>query len=178
MRQSLGYYKRIAYTLTRSAPSFMTRFGYVFETPAGSAYPPILTPHELSEAQMAGAEPIRVDGAGGPIEATAFQVIHGRIKSLGFRFGAAAYLPDVSAIPDETWPLLAGLDLWILDALRIEHHPSHANLAQALEWIERAQPRRAVLTNMNIELDYAATATATPEHVTPAHDGMTLDLPG
>ncbi|MEL6980332.1 MAG: MBL fold metallo-hydrolase [Pseudomonadota bacterium] len=150
------------------------RFGYVFETPEGSAYPPILTAHKITRDQIEGRAPLVIEGAGGPIAARPFEVRHGRISSLGFRFGDVAYLPDVSGVPETTWPALQGLDLWIVDALRLDPHPSHAHLALTLEWIARAAPRRAVLTNMNIELDYAATNAATPEHVTPAHDGMML----
>lgn len=159
---------------SRTLDTLRRRFGYVFETPEGSAYPPILTPHVFTEAQAVGATPIRVDGAGGPINATAFPVGHGRIESLGFRIGDMAYLPDADSIPEASWTILEDLDLWIVDALRLAPHPSHAHLELTLEWIARAQPRRAVLTNMNIELDYAETAAATPEHVTPAHDGMVL----
>ena len=161
----------------RTMATLKRRFGYVFETPEGSSYPPILTAHEFSEAQARGAEPIRIDGAGGPIDATAFPVGHGRMPSLGFRFGGAAYLPDANEIPEPSWPLLADLDLWIVDALRPAPHPSHAHLDLTLEWIARSKTRRAVLTNMNIELDHAATLRATPEHVTPAHDGMVLFAP-
>lgn len=150
------------------------RFGYVFETPPGSLYPPILSAHELTPEQVDGRACVRVEGAGGPIEAHAVALTHGRIMALGYRFDDVFYAPDVSAVPEDAWPMLEGLDLLILDALRPEPHPSHAHLELALEWIARAAPRRAVLTNMNIELDYAATAAATPKNVEPGYDGMTL----
>jgi phosphoribosyl 1,2-cyclic phosphate phosphodiesterase len=69
---------------------------------------------------------------------------------------------------------LSGLDCWILDALRRTPHPTHAHLALSLEWIARAAPRRAVLTNMHIDLDYQTVEEETPAHVTPAYDGMIL----
>ncbi|MEM9726358.1 MAG: MBL fold metallo-hydrolase [Pseudomonadota bacterium] len=150
------------------------RFGYVFKTPTGSPYPPILTAHDITEAHLAGDAPLTVEGAGGPIHATPFQVTHGGINALGFRFGGVAYLPDVSRIPEPVWTRLADLDIWIVDALRIDPHPSHSHLAQTLDWIAQAGPKRAVLTNMNIELDYAETDAASPDNVTPAHDGMVL----
>ncbi|HAR52707.1 MAG TPA: phosphoribosyl 1,2-cyclic phosphodiesterase, partial [Roseovarius nubinhibens] len=74
---------------------------------------------------------------------------HGGIDALGFRIGALAYLPDVSEIPEEVWPLLEELDVWILDALRRMPHPTHAHLARSLEWMHRARPRLGVLTNMH-----------------------------
>ncbi|MBF9060355.1 MBL fold metallo-hydrolase [Rhodobacterales bacterium HKCCSP123] len=145
----------------------LNRFGYAFVQPPNSAYPPIL--------DLNGIEgDVVIDGPGGEIRLTPFEVEHGNIDALGFRIGDVAYLPDVSDIPEAAWPLLEGLDCWILDALRRTPHPSHAHLAKSLGWIERARPRHAVLTNMHIDLDYATVAAETPGHVTPAHDGLTL----
>jgi phosphoribosyl 1,2-cyclic phosphate phosphodiesterase len=87
-----------------------------------------------------------------------------------------AYLPDVVAIPDEAWPEFDGLDCWVLDSLRSAPHPTHAHLALSLEWIARAAPRHAVLTNMHIDLDYRTLEAELPPHVRPAHDGMIIDL--
>ena len=144
-------------------------FSYVFVTPKGSGYPPILDFNEI------GGE-FFIDGAGGRITLRPFDVTHGRITSKGFRIGDVAYLPDVSAIPEDVWPSLEGLEVWIVDALRREPHPSHVNLDGALEWIARARPRRAVLTNMHNDLDHDTVAAETPGHVTPAHDGMVIEL--
>lgn len=104
---------------------------------------------------------------------------HGRIDALGFRIGGLAYLPDVSAMTDEAWEAVRDLDIWVVDALRRAPHPSHSHLAQTLDWIARAAPRRAVLTNLHNDLDYDTVAGETPDHITPAHDGMVLaiDLP-
>ena len=89
----------------------------------------------------------------------------------------AAYLPDVAEIPQDVWPVLGDLDLWIVDALRRNPHPTHAHLARTLEWIERVRPKRAVLTNMHNDLDYATVAQETPDHVIPAFDGMVIRSP-
>lgn len=147
--------------------ALFSRFGYAFVQPEDSPYPPILDMHTI-------AGPFEIDGAGGVIRLIPFQVNHGSIDALGFRVGDLAYLPDVAAIPDGVWPVLEGLDCWILDALRRTPHPTHAHLARSLEWIARAAPRRAVLTNMHIDLDYHTVDAETPAHVTPAFDGMTL----
>ncbi|MHA6346717.1 MBL fold metallo-hydrolase [Roseivivax sp. CAU 1761] len=146
------------------------RFGYAFMQPADSPYPPILDMHTI-------AGPVTVEGAGGAVTFEPFAVHHGSIDALGFRVGGLAYLPDVAQIPDAAWPKLDDLDIWILDALRRDPHPTHSHLAQSLDWIARARPRRAVLTNMHIDLDYATLQAETPDHVTPAHDGMVLRLP-
>jgi len=145
----------------------LSRFGYAFVQPPGSAYPPILDLHSIDEA-------VTIDGAGGPVTLTPFEVDHGNIHSLGFRIEDLAYLPDVSDIPKEAWPALEGLDCWILDALRRTPHPSHAHLEKSLDWIARAAPRRAVLTNMHIDLDYRTVLAETPDHITPAFDGLTI----
>lgn len=145
----------------------INRFGYAFVQPPGSDYPPILNLNAIDGDIVA-------TGAGGTITLSPFEVEHGKIDALGFRIGGVAYLPDVSDIPALAWPMLDDLDCWILDALRRTPHPSHSHLEQSLGWIARARPRRAVLTNMHIDLDYRTVLDETPENVVPAFDGMTL----
>jgi phosphoribosyl 1,2-cyclic phosphate phosphodiesterase len=145
----------------------LSRFGYAFVQPPGSAYPPILELNSLDGE-------LTIDGAGGPIALSAFRVKHGNIDSLGIRVGDLAYLPDVSDLYPESWAALQNLDCWILDALRRDPHPSHTHLANSLDWIAQAKPRRAVLTNMHIDLDYQTVLEETPDHVTPAYDGMVI----
>ena len=153
-----------------TADALLARFGYAFVQPAGSAYPPILDLHTITGD-------VSITGEGGTITLSPFEVEHGNIDALGFRIHGLAYLPDVSAIPEKAWESLQNLDIWIVDALRRTPHPTHAHLARALEWIERARPKSAVLTNMHIDLDHDAVALETPDHVAPAYDGMTLTLP-
>lgn len=155
----------------RTGAELMAKFGYAFVQPEGSDYPPILDLHDIDGT-------VRIDGAGGEIAFTPFEVVHGQIPALGFRFDDIAYLPDVNAIPETVWPLLEGLDLWVLDALRYTPHPSHAHLDLALQWIQRAAPRRAVLTNMHIDLDFATLTRDLPAHIRPAHDGMVIEAAG
>ncbi|MEM1375308.1 MAG: MBL fold metallo-hydrolase [Pseudomonadota bacterium] len=146
------------------------RFGYVFEAPEGSPYPPILDLHPLDGA-------LQIEGPGGVVDIAPFDVTHGAISAKGIRSGDVAYLPDVSDIPDPAWEALDGLDTWIVDALRLTPHPSHSHLDKTLEWIARAKPRQAIITNMHIDLDHAETDAATPDHVRPAHDGLTITRP-
>src|SRR6267378_1499317 len=96
---------------------------------------------------------------------------HGNIPALGYRIGDAAYTPDVSDIPAESWPLLKDLDLWIIDGLRYAGHPSHFSVNDALAWIDRFKPRRAIITNMHSDLDYELLRQTLPPNVVPAHDG-------
>jgi phosphoribosyl 1,2-cyclic phosphate phosphodiesterase len=142
-------------------------FGYAFETPPGSGYPPICDLHRIEG-------PIAIDGAGGPLTFVPFTVDHGSIPALGFRVGGLAYLPDVSEIPEAAWPTLSDLDCLVVDALRYKPHPTHAHLDRALEWIGRARPRRAVVTNMHVDLDHATLTRELPLGVIPAHDGLEL----
>ncbi len=153
-----------------TANALVSRFGYVFVQPEGSAYPPILDLHNIDG-------PVRIDGAGGEIVLEPFRVKHGRIDALGFRIGGLAYLPDVSDMYDESWAAVQGLDIWVLDALRRAPHPTHVHLEKALEWIAKAAPGRAVLTNMHIDMDYGTVLAETPANVTPAHDGLVMELP-
>jgi phosphoribosyl 1,2-cyclic phosphate phosphodiesterase len=144
------------------------KFGYCFETPPGSDYPPILNAREIPEpfAEFAIAGiPVRAFGVG-----------HGRIRSLGFRFGPVAYTPDVDSLDEAAFAALAGVECWIVDALRYTPHPSHAHLARSLEWIARVRPKRAILTNMHVDLDYQRLRDELPAGVEPAHDGMVLDF--
>ena len=145
-------------------------FGYAFVQPEGSPYPPILDMHTIRGDVV-------IEGAGGAITFTPFKVDHGSIDALGFRINKLSYLPDVINIYDDSWTVLKDLDIWIVDALRRTPHPTHAHLDMALEWIERAAPKLAVLTNMHIDLDYQTVLDETPDHVVPAFDGMRLILP-
>jgi phosphoribosyl 1,2-cyclic phosphate phosphodiesterase len=146
-------------------------FGYCFVTAPGSEYPPILTAHIVSPG-----ETISVDGPGGTLDVTAFEQTHGNITSLGFRVHNLAYSCDLSGFPEASLPAISGLHTWIIDALRPAPHPSHLSLPETLDWIERMAPRQAVLTNMHIDLDYRTLERDTPDNVTPAFDGMRIDV--
>ena len=147
-----------------------SRFGYCFETPPGSEYPPILNEHRL--------EPLRgvtIDGEGGPIAALPFAQTHGDgVRSLGFRFGRLAYSCDLNGLHPDSIPALEGLDVWILDALRYAPHPSHLSVADALGLVAQIRPKRALLTNLHSDLDYEALRAKLPSNVEPAYDGLTI----
>ncbi len=152
-----------------TAAEIRSKFAYVFETPPGSSYPPILDAHTLTSGT-----PIRIDGAGGPIDITPFELDHGEIQALGLRIGDVAYTPDLNGIPPAAEPFLRDLGLWIIDALRYTPHPSHFSLREALEAIHRFRPGRAVLTNLHNDLDYATLEAEVPDNIEPAYDGMVI----
>jgi phosphoribosyl 1,2-cyclic phosphate phosphodiesterase len=156
-----------------TARMLMTRFGYCFVQPPDSAYPPILTMHGLHAGRA-----LTIEGKGGPISVLPFTQDHGDIVSLGFRVGDVAYSSDLVDLPADSLPVLAGLDLWIVDALRYHPHPTHFSVADALSWIERLKPARAILTNMHTDLDYEVLRQSLPAGVEPAYDGMRIEAAG
>ena len=146
-----------------------TRFAYCFYAAPGSDYPPILNLNP-----MVAGRPVTIEGAGGAISAMPIQVHHGTIDALGFRIGGMAYTPDIDGVPDASLRHLENLDLWIVDALRRTPHPSHWSLSQTLEWIARMKPRRAIVTNLHVDLDFATLLEELPAGVAPAYDGLEL----
>jgi phosphoribosyl 1,2-cyclic phosphate phosphodiesterase len=103
-------------------------------------------------------------------------VTHGRQEITGYRFGSAAYLTDMSDIPEVSLPLLQNLDILILDALRRDPHPSHSHLDKSVALVEQLKPRRAFFTHMSHDLDHAATEAALPPHIRLAYDGLQLQF--
>jgi phosphoribosyl 1,2-cyclic phosphate phosphodiesterase len=150
--------------------SLKERFSYCFKTPEGSSYSPILNGFEID-----GVTPITIRGGGGAITATPIPQVHGDITTLGYRVSNLAYCPDVSAIPDESLPLLEGLDVWVVDALRYTPHESHFSVKQVLHWVERLKPKRTILTHMTSELDYDTLKRELPDGVEPGFDGMAVE---
>ena len=144
-------------------------FGYCFRSPSGSQYPPILSEHRLVPGQA-----VSIDGQGGSIDVLPILQDHGDIPSLGFRFGNVAYSADIKSLPPASVDQMAGLDVWIVDALRKSPHPSHMNLEEALVWIARIKPKRAILTNLHAELDFEELRAQVPPGVEPAYDRMSF----
>lgn len=145
------------------------RFGYVFDTRNQEATywaQPWLIPRLIDG-------PFRV----GSIDIKPFAQDHGHgMTTLGFRFGKVAYSTDAKNLDDVAFDTLAGVELWIVDALRAHPHPTHSHVAQTFQWIARLEPKRAVLTHMSHMLDYEALLAQCPPGVEPGYDGMVIDL--
>ena len=154
-----------------ASPDLLSRFDYCFTQAPGSPYPAILKAERLPPP----GRTFEVEGPSGPLPVTSFLCAHGGIPSLGFRVGPVAYSPDLSDLAEASWDVIAGAEVWIVDALRYAPHPTHAHLDLALSWIERAGVPRGVLTNLHIDMDHDEVAAATPAHVEPAHDGMVVE---
>ena len=142
-----------------------SRFGYAFQPPREYWDLPTLTAHETTA----------------PFELFGHRIIpislqHGRASILGWRIGNFAYLTDISAIPDESMDLLGGLDVLLLDCLRIRPHNTHINLEQSLAYAQKIQANRTFLIHMTHELEYHAMAARLPEGIYVGYDGLRLEL--
>ena len=107
---------------------------------------------------------------------TALRLLHGRFQVLGFRIGNVAYCTDTNAIPPESWPLLAGLDVLVLDALRPEPHVTHFSLDEAVAVATRLGAKQTLLTHLSHELEHEATAARLPPGIALAYDGLRVPL--
>ncbi len=156
-----------AYMDAETRAILTTRFGYAFASSqtADNLYPPLLADHTIEGPFMVGSIPV-----------SAFVQQHGPDTTLGFRCGDIAYSTDASGLDERAFAALEGVRLWVVDCLRDEPHPTHAHVAQALEWIARVRPERAVLTHMNEKLDYDELLARCPPGVEPAYDGLTIEL--
>jgi phosphoribosyl 1,2-cyclic phosphate phosphodiesterase len=145
------------------------RFDYCFD--GAGAYPAILD----KKVDLEVGQVIRIDGAGGPVDILPLGQTMGA-PFAGFRIGTFAYCNDVVRLPEATLERLGGLDTFVVDALRYTDHPTHASVSQALGWIDRIKPRRSVLTNLHVDLDYRKLRAELPAGVEPAYDGLELEI--
>jgi len=143
------------------------RFAYAFDGKDG--YPAVVDLRPLPDHINLGGISVRtVDQP------------HGPITSAGLRFDAGGstvvYSTDFSDLTPEMESRFQGTDLWIVDTLRRRPHPTHPSLGQALQWIERLKPGRALLTHMDNSMDYDTLMAELPPGVEPAYDGMEIAL--
>lgn len=158
------------YMSIEAGRSLTDRFSYCFEGKGG--YPSILDRQD-------DLEPLKkqtISGSGADVDILPIDMVHGRIRCLGFRIGNLAYCNDVNLLPESSLEALKGIDTFVVDALRYTPHPSHANLEQALEWVEQIQPRLTVLTNMHVDMDYQTLRQELPEGIVPGFDGLRLEF--
>jgi phosphoribosyl 1,2-cyclic phosphate phosphodiesterase len=143
-------------------------FSYVFSphTPVGGGLPQL----EL----IAVSGPFEIDGH----QVVPVPIYHGKRPILGLRIGGFAYLTDCSAIPDASWPLLAGVDVLVIGALRERPHPTHFSIGQAIEAAHRIGARQTYFTHMCHDLPHAETCARLPGGVTLAYDGLRIAVGG
>jgi len=146
------------------------RFNYAFlPKPDNLWYRPCLVPHAVVDKGV-GSFPLFGE------EIRYFELGHSKSKTYGYRIGNFAYCTDCDAIPDESFEALEGIEVWIVDCLRMEPSYSHAHLDLTLSWIARAKPKRAILTHMSHDLDYETLKASLPEGVEPGYDGLQFEL--
>lgn len=161
--------KRVPVHLDRRvAGAVVERFRYCFEQAEGSWYPAILEEQALPPC----GEAVALTGAGGEVAAIPFLQRHGPVDSYGYRIGDLAYSSDVAELPDDSFAVLEGVKTWIVDALQMSAHGTHALLERTLSWIARLKPERAILTNLHVTMDYRTLCGILPPGVEPAFDGM------
>ena len=146
------------------------RFAYCFSSSADGAYPAVLQAHEIKRPYCSFNLGKSVD----PIPVCTFDQDHGTMVSQGFRFGPVAYSSDVVNLDEAAFACLDGVECWIVDALRYTPHLTHSHVEKTLSWIARLNPKRAVLTNLHIDLDYRSLKNSLPDCVEPAYDGMVI----
>ncbi len=144
-------------------------FDYCFSSHA-QEYPAGAVP-QLAFRRI-GLEPFVVLGQ----RVVPIRLLHGRFRVLGFRIGNVAYCTDTNGIPEESFRLLEGLDVLILDALRTRPHATHFSLEEAVAMAQRIAARRTLFTHMSHELEHEATNAALPAGMELAYDGLRIPL--
>jgi phosphoribosyl 1,2-cyclic phosphate phosphodiesterase len=153
-----------AWSDERTYGILLKRFSYCFSAEDGF-YNPIYRHHVVEGPFVAAGLDVRP-----------FVQDHGIATSLGFRFGPFAYANDCVTLSEAALETMAGVDVLVVDAMRYRPHPTHAHLDRALEWIARIAPKRAFLTNLHVDMDYAELDRLTPAHVRPCHDGLVIEI--
>lgn len=141
-------------------------FSYIFHNGPSESSRPKLAP------RIFDSDPFVVGG----LKFTPIPLRHGSGPCHGFRFGRTAYLTDHSEIPEESYPLLEGLDVLFLDALRHKPHPTHSTVEASLKAVERLRPERAFFTHISHDLRHETTQTQLPSNVRLAYDGLELEV--
>ena len=169
--RSFNYHAEREIPILGDAPTLQalqSRFPYAFlEKPSINWMRPTLAPRALEYGREEEVAGLRV---------LPFKQLHGKVVTMGLRFGKFAYSTDVNALDDTAFAALAGVDTWMVDSLRYTPSYSHANLELTLSWVARLRPRRAILTHMAHDLDYDTLRRELPPGVEPAYDGMVIDL--
>ena len=152
---------------TRTLERIRHVFDYAFDSPYAHALPQL-------DLRRLDTAPVELFG----LVVQPITVLHGRLPVLAFRLGRFAYVTDCSAIPDESMEQLRDLDILVLDALRPREHPTHFNLAQALDVAVELRPRQTYFTHIAHELDHQSTNDSLPDGVELAYDGLVLEVDG
>jgi phosphoribosyl 1,2-cyclic phosphate phosphodiesterase len=146
------------------------RFPYAFlPKPEKIWYRPCLTPNVIPDKPV-----VEFDVLG--VSVKAFEQVHGKVKTFGYRIGNFSYSTDTDALDETAFAALKGTEVWVVDCLRYSDSYTHSNLKRTLEWIERVKPRMAILTHMAHDFDYDTLFSELPSGVVPGYDGIIAEL--
>jgi phosphoribosyl 1,2-cyclic phosphate phosphodiesterase len=159
------------YTNSETQRDLELRFGYAFEgiAPGEPIFRPWLIAHQIGEGAV---DTFMVK----TLQVKAFRQDHGFSTTLGLRFGDLVYSTDVVNLPDEAKAVIRGAHVWIVGAIALTPHPTHAHLDKVLSWVDELKPRRTIITHMGPKMDYDVVNAHCPVGVTAAFDGMTLEI--
>ena len=150
--------------------SLAERWGYLFQSEASDdtdLYKPVAQTNDIAYGQAFDVMGVSV---------LPFRQDHGICETAGYHFGKFAYSTDAVLLDDAAFAMLDGIDVWIVDCLRDDPHPTHAHFDRTLAWIERVKPKRAIFTHMNFQTDYETFRSKCPPGVEPGYDGMVLEI--
>ncbi len=145
----------------------MSSFPWLFKS--NKLYPQIMKIKNLSKRFLITKNNIK-------LKMQSIDVIHGSIRTRGYLFNKVAYLSDCNKIPKNSLKELKNLNYLVIDCFRLSKHATHFNLEEALKLIRILTPKKAILTNMHIDLDYDNLRKILPKNVVPAYDGMSFNF--
>lgn len=155
------------YLNQRTLTSLEKRFEYIFKKENRYPGAPSVNPFVIENSKFI------VDG----VEVTPIHVMHGKLPILAYRIQNFAYLTDVKSISESEKNKLKGLDVLVVNALRIQEHPTHFNLKEALEFVKEMQPKKTYFTHISHKLGFHKTISAQlPENVFLAYDGLKISV--
>jgi phosphoribosyl 1,2-cyclic phosphate phosphodiesterase len=155
------------YASLRTIKELKDKYTFCFKRQHG--YKPIMKANIVKKK-------FQISNKGQTIKIEPFEVIHGMIKATGYLFEKIAYISDCSKISNKAKKKLMNLDFLIIDCLRKDKHPSHFNYSDAINFIKSVKPKKAILTNLHVDLDYFDLKKKLPNNIIPAYDGLSFNF--
>jgi len=147
------------------AEALQRTFAYTFSPQA--TYP---TRARVQLAPLTACNPVH------GVDFVRIPLMHGNQPIVGYRFGNAAYMTDVSAIPEASFALLEGVEVLTISALRHTPHPSHSTVEQSLAWSRRIGARQTWFTHIAHDLGHEETNAKLPRDTRLAYDGLSVPV--
>ena len=162
------YKKKLnVYGSSRTIKELKVKYDFCFKHKHG--YIPILKPNVINNK-------FKIKKLNRTININSFDLIHCEINSTAYIFKNIAYLSDCNAIPTKSIKYLKNLEILIIDCLRRSKHPSHFNYDEAIDISQQLRPKKTILTNLHVDLDYYELKKKLPRNIIPAYDGLTFNF--